>query len=268
MAARKTKAVALGETTGENLPAVQQVLSFDQQLLRIAGDPRIPVARLNELAELRSKMRREDAEEAFNVAMVDCQREMRPVEADAQNESTKSKYATHYQVDKALRPIYSRYGFSLSFDTADGGPPDHTRVVCYVSRGLHTRRYQYDAAISTKGPRGNDVMTPTHAGASAFSYGKRYLELAIFNITIGDPGYLADDDGNAAGGISVVTPQQLQELIDLADQGDADKIRFCKTMKVTSMAAIPASRFEEAKDQLMRKIRKKAQADDFPGGQK
>jgi hypothetical protein len=37
-------------------------------------------------------------------------------------------------------------------------------------------------------------MTRTHATGSAFSYGKRYLLIGMFNLAIGD-----DDDGNAAG---------------------------------------------------------------------
>jgi hypothetical protein len=57
-----------------------------------------------------------------------------------------------------------------------------------------TRRYQIDMPIDTKGARGGDVMTRTHATGSAFSYGKRYLLIGMFNLAIGD-----DDDGNAAG---------------------------------------------------------------------
>jgi hypothetical protein len=122
---------------------------------------------------------------------------------------------------------------------------------------LFTRRYQYDVAVDTKGPKGNDVMTKTHAGGSAFSYGKRYLLLAIFNVTIGDPGRPADDDGNAAAGIHPISQEQLAELIKLADAASADKAKFCAMMKVDSFAAIPASRYEEAVKQLNRKLAKR-----------
>jgi hypothetical protein len=40
-------------------------------------------------------------------------------------------------------------------------------------------------------------MTRTHATGSALTYGKRYLLIAMFNLSIADD---ADDDGNAAGG--------------------------------------------------------------------
>jgi hypothetical protein len=48
--------------------------------------------------------------------------------------------------------------------------------------------------IDTKGARGGDVMTRTHATGSAYTYGKRYLLIGMFNLAIGD-----DDDGNTAG---------------------------------------------------------------------
>lgn len=260
-----TKAVAKKAEAGTSV-AVHSVISFDQQLLRIAGDPKIPVARLREIAELRQQIRMQDAEEAFNQSMVECQHDMRPVEADANNPQTHSNYATLYALDKKMRPVYSRHGFALSFDTTDCPVEGHMRVLCYVSRGLFTRRYQYDVAVDTKGPKGNDVMTKTHAGGSAFSYGKRYLELAIFNVTIGK-----DDDGNRAGGHDAepyISQVQVDELIELADDGGADKVAFCRLMKVDGIAHIPVSRFEEAKAQLMRKIRaKKAPKgdNDFPG---
>lgn len=246
--------------------------TLDQQILLAAADPRVDVAKMKELTTLRRQMRMEDAEDAFKVALHAAQTEMRPIEADAANDQTHSKYATLYKVDKALRPIYSKHGLSVSFNTADCPLPNHTRVLAYIERGLFTREYQYDVAVDTKGPKGNDVMTKTHAGGSALSYGKRYLLLMIFNVTIGDPGRPADDDGNAAAGLEPVNPAQLKFLIDLADTAGADKVKFCNMMKVSAMAEIPASRFYEAKEQLDRKLfakqKRAAAASDFPGDRK
>ena len=245
-------------------PATPVPPALDQQILLAAADPRVDVAKMRELTDLRRQLRMEEAEDTFKVALAEAQREMRPIEADAANDSTRSKYATLYKVDKALRPIYSKHGLSVSFNTADCPLPGHTRVLAYVERGLFTRVYQYDVAVDTQGPKGNDVMTKTHAGGSALSYGKRYLLLMIFNVTIG-----RDDDGNAAAGVDStrISPEQLKELIALADDAGADKAKFCVVMKVDSMADIPASRFEEAKAQLQRKLKAKQRkaAADFPG---
>jgi len=270
--AKKKKAASRAVSTIVHQPASPETL--DQQILLAAADPRVDVAKMKELTALRRQMRMEDAEDAFKVALHAAQTEMRPIEADAANDQTHSKYATLYKVDKALRPIYSKHGLSVSFNTADCPLPNHTRVLAYVERGLFTREYQYDVAVDTKGPKGNDVMTKTHAGGSALSYGKRYLLLMIFNVTIGDPGRPADDDGNAAAGLEPVNSAQLKFLIDLADAAGADKVKFCAMMKVSAMANIPAARFYEAKEQLDRKLIAKqkreraAAASDFPGDRK
>jgi hypothetical protein len=220
---------------------IAEPLTFDQQLLRIAGDPKIPVARLEAIADLRTKIRREEAEEAFNVAMNACQAEMRPVETDAK--SDKAKYATLYQVVGKLRPIYAdKHGFSLSFSMVDCPLPDHVRVICYVARGLFTRTYQYDCAVTTNGAKGNAVMTPTHAGASAVSYSKRYLILMIFNVTIGDPGRPDDDDGGAAGGdvsdlLSTTEIDFLRSLMTTAGCPEANFLKWAKVDRIENLSS-------------------------------
>jgi hypothetical protein len=255
--AKKAVAKKVVPKTGTQVAVHQPVpppapVTLDQQIMLAAADPRVDVAKMRELTELRRQLRIEEAEEAFLHALTECQREMRPVEADANNPSSKSKYATLYAVDRALRPIYVKHGFSISYNTTDSPLPAHTRVLAYVSRGLFTRTYQYD------------VMNKTHAGGSALSYGKRYLLLMIFNVTI-HRGQDRDDDGNAAGGDLPITQAQLQELIKLADDAGADKPKFCVVMNVDSMADIPQSRFAEAKQQLGRKLKKQRQQSDFPG---
>jgi hypothetical protein len=100
--------------------------------------------------------------------------------------------------DRALRPIYTKHGFSLSFDTADGAPADHVRVVCRSRTATATSEPPHlDMPADGKGAKGGDVMTKTHAIGAAVTYGKRYLLGMIFNIAVGE-----DDDGNAGPGAS------------------------------------------------------------------
>jgi len=237
---------------------------LDDQILLAARDPHVDVAKMRELTDLRRQLRMEESEEAFKVALAQARSEMRPIEADANNDSTKSKYATFNAVDKALQPIYSKHGISVSYNTADCPIPNHLRVLAYAERGLFTRTYQYDVAVSTKGPKGNDVMTLTHAGVSALSYGKRQLLLMIFGVSI-EGTRRHDDDGNAAGGIFKIDEEQIAELNKLADDVGADKKKFCEVFKVDSIADIPLKRFEEAKQQLNRKRKAKQPQSDFPG---
>lgn len=152
-----------------------------------------------EMLETVAKLYREERDDArriaFNTAMSLVQNEMQRVTPNAQNPQTRSDYATYDRLDAAVRPIYSKHGFSLSFNTKKSDIPDTIDMTCLVSHdGGWSQEYYIPIPADGKGARGNDVMTKTHAAGSAVSYGMRYLLKMIFNIPIG-----FDDDGNAAG---------------------------------------------------------------------
>ena len=41
---------------------------------------------------------------------------------DSGNPQTRSKYASLAAIDRALRPIYTKHGFSVTFDTGEDAP--------------------------------------------------------------------------------------------------------------------------------------------------
>lgn len=161
-------------------------------LMQIALE-RGQVEQLQILQDMHFRELARSAEVEFNLAMNEVQAEITRVVPDAYNQQTKSKWATYPALDKMLRPIYTRHGFSLSFDSGES-PVETVITHCYVShRAGHTRKYQSPPVpLPTMGPQGKAVMTTTHGTGSAMSYGKRYLVAFIFNIPIGDE----DTDGN------------------------------------------------------------------------
>lgn len=160
---------------------------------RLASDPNFDTAKLEKLVELHERSLARDAKLAFYAALTAAQMEMRPIAADATNPQTRSRYATYAALDNKLRPIYTRHGFGLSFNTADSPLPEHVRVLCSVTHSLgHDQPYQVDMPCDGKGAKGGDVMTKTHAAGAAMSYGMRYLLKMIFNVSVGED----DRDGN------------------------------------------------------------------------
>jgi hypothetical protein len=160
---------------------------------RLARDPSVDVDKLERLVQMHERAGARLSQEQFNAAMSLAQTDMRPVAADADNPQTRSKYASYSALDRALRPIYTKHGFGLSFDTGEGAPPDWVRVLCYVTHaGGHARTYHADMPADGKGAKGGDVMTRTHAVGAAMSYGMRYLLKMIFNVAVGED----DRDGN------------------------------------------------------------------------
>jgi hypothetical protein len=171
--------------------AEQGALLFE----RLARDPNVNVEKLGQLMDLWERGETRRAQAAFSAAMNAAQEEMEPVRADSFNPQTKSKFASYEALDRALRPVYTRHGFGLTFDTGETAIPEYIRLICQVVHsGGFTKDYHLDMPADGKGAKGGDVMTKTHATASAVSYGMRYLLRMIFNIAIDD------DDGNKAGG--------------------------------------------------------------------
>lgn len=162
---------------------------------RASRDPTVDVDRLERLIGIYERQQASNARTEYNMAMSLAQEEMKGIRANSNNPQTRSKYASYGALDKAIRPIYTKHGFALSFDTGEAPKPDDVRVLCMVShRGGHMQQHHIDMPADGKGAKGGDVMSRTHATGAAVTYGTRYLAGMVFNLAI-----LKDNDGNDAG---------------------------------------------------------------------
>lgn len=220
-----------------------------QLIERAALNPAVDVDKMERLFKLAADARGEEAERQYDEAMNAAQEEMRPIATDLNNSQTKSKYASYAALDRVLRPIYTKHGFSLSFYQGDDAPDGHIRVACRVARAGHKERPHLDMPADGKGAKGGDVMTKTHAAGAAVTYGKRYLLGMIFNIAVGE-----DDDGNSAG-VEYVTEDQVADLVALMDEVKADRTRFLNFLRIDSLSKLPARHFKEAVKSLEAKRR-------------
>ena len=220
-----------------------QVLNM---IVRAATNPDVDVDKMERLMAMHDRIVARQAEAEFNDAMALCQAELKPISANAENKQTKSRYATYSALDYECRPIYTKHGFSPSFDTGKSTPDDpvpenHIRIVCHLGhRGGFTRDYHADIPADGKGAKGGDVMTKTHAAGSAYTYGQRYLLKLIYNLAID-----MDDDGNAAAA-ALVSPEQKDQIIELIKEVEADTKAFLKYLGYVSVDAIPAAMFDRA----------------------
>jgi len=163
-------------------------------ITKASRDPSVDIPKMQFLLDTRRALIAEEAEAEWRDAMASAQSEMLPINKDLANPQTRSRYASLAALDGAIRPIYSAHGFAVTFDTEPHDEPNSLLVVAYVMRRHYSRRYQIPMPADGKGPRGNDVMSKTHATGSAVSYGRRYLLCMAFNLIT------ADDDGNRASG--------------------------------------------------------------------
>lgn len=182
------------------VPAVTESMALISMIERAARDPSVDMDKMDRLLVMHERMQLAAKEQAFNDAMAEAQAEMEPIRRDCDNPQTRSKYASYAALDRTVRPIYSKHGFGVSFNTQaprSGKIESDIGVVAYVTCKGFTRLYEIDMPADGKGAKGGDVMTRTHATGSGLTYGRRYLLQMIFNLATETQG---DDDGNAAGG--------------------------------------------------------------------
>ncbi len=183
------------QPTGQ-VVALADTAALVSAIANAARDPNVDVEKMERLWAMHEKMQDRQAEQAFSEAMKAAQSEMPTIGKDRHNTQTNSDYATLDAINARITPVYTRHGFSLTFDTTDSPLSEHVRVVCRVlHRDGHSKTYSYDTPMDATGIGGKVNKTPTHARGSAITYGRRYLTLMIFNLSTG-----YDDDGNASSG--------------------------------------------------------------------
>lgn len=219
-----------------------------QVIERAASNPSIDVEKMERLLAMQERILTRNAEVSFNTAMRAAQEEMPKVLRNKRNDQTNSKYADLEKVNDAIVPVYTRHGFSLSFGTADSPLEGHIRLTCLVSHiEGHSRPYQCDMPLDMAGLKGNQNKTATHAHGSTMSYGRRYLTLLIFNVTLTNE----DTDGNKS--TDKITEQQFADLKALAQEVGANKDQFLKYFGIAQLADLPASKYSSAIAALQKK---------------
>jgi hypothetical protein len=176
------------------LPAVVSAgnaTSLLQAIERAASNPQTDIEKMERLFAMHQKMVAQETEAAFNGAMARAQANIVPVANNADNTQTNSRYAKLAAINKAITPIYTAEGLSISFDSADV-PGGLMRTIAIVSHAQgHSRQYHLDMPPDNAGAKGTINKTQVHAIGSTSSYARRYLVCMIFNVTTED-----DNDGN------------------------------------------------------------------------
>lgn len=244
-------------------PAAQPPRTFLQVIAEAAMNPACDVAKMQVLLDMQVRIDERDAKKAFTVAFNALQARLPIINrdgkidhsADGNSGTTRSgkralqtKYATYPNLNRVVGPLLKKHGFT--FSTSMQPDPSGTMVAISTLEHIagHSRPTHFRITADASGGKNNQ-----QGWGSSQQYAMRYNMIALLNIVTEAK---ADADNDGFDQSETVSKAQLDELINLADSADADKIKFCEVMGVDSMAAIPASRFEEAKAQLNRKLQR------------
>jgi hypothetical protein len=229
----------------QSAPAIPQteagaVLSLIE---RAARDPSIDIDKMERLMRMHQEVLERKQEREFFEAMGRCQAEIPQVVRDAVNDHTKSKYARLESIAKAITPVVTKHGFSMSFGTEDSPKDGHHRVVCLLAHaGGYAREYRADLPADIAGSQGKANKTAIQAFGSTVSYGRRYLTLMIFNVALTNE----DDDGEASGGAETITDDQAAQLRELIEQAGASLPKLIKMAQIERLEDMPAKDYDAA----------------------
>jgi hypothetical protein len=219
---------------------------------RAMADPNINVEKLEVLLRMQREIIIDEARLQFNEAMSAAQSEMVAVTRNAQNSQTSSRYATLEKIDAAIRPIYTRHGFALEFNSEPIEGSD-IRIVCEVVRGRFSKFYRLDAPLDVVGPQGKLNKTPLHGLGSTVSYLRRYLKCMIFDVVLTNE----DNDGNRQVIVTDgrMTIAQLAELNDMLIRTNTEEAKFLTHHKLEcqTIQQVPAAEFVRLKNSLLSK---------------
>ena len=165
--------------------------SSPAEMIRMAISGGADLDKLEKLLALQERFEANEARKIFAKDFAVAQANILPVVKKKYNQQTKSKYSDLSDVIETTQPIYTKEGFSVTFDEGDSPLPEHARILAdVIHHAGHTRSYHYDVPFDGKGIQGNANMTKIHGKASSTSYGRRYLMCMIWNIPT------SDNDGN------------------------------------------------------------------------
>lgn len=251
----------VSEATGVALRPETPIVSLDQPtsmlgiIAQAATDPRVDVIKMTALLDMQERLQAKQAEADFNAALArmntDKLRVARSGTVDLGAGKGSYKFAKWEDMDKVIRPIMQREGFTLSFDSQpkDGGGIVVTGTLLHS--GGHSRSASIPLALDTGAGRNN-----LQAMGSTLSYGKRYTAEMLLNIVREDE----DDDGKR-GGTHFIANEQVEQIRALLRDAGRQEGPFLDRLfsgQVRSVEEIEVAQFIIVKNTLDGIVRQRA----------
>lgn len=236
----------------ENQPVAPHGKSADilEMIREAAFNPEYDIERMERMFSFYQKVQAQQAEAEFAVAMAAAQHEMQPVVKNRMNNHTGSAFAALDAIHETIKPIYTAYGFSLSFSSKPSELAGHVHITCTVRhRSGHKEVHEDDYPIDAAGTQGKLNKTPIQAKGSTQTYARRYMEIMVFNIPIKS----LDDDGAPAAPAETanakeqpLTKAQIKKLKEEMAAAGVDDTEMCKIANIDKLENLAQGRMSGA----------------------
>lgn len=234
-------------TVQDNLPANNSG-GFLQIIDRVVGSGEMTpekVAVLERLLAMQMTVREEERKAAFANDLASLQSELPQIQKDGRimvKGVLRSTYALTEDIDTAIRPLLSKYGFSFAFDSdsKDG------KMFTLSSRLLHKMGHSETKSLLLPFDA-SEFRSQIQSVNSTITNGKRILRAMHLNLI--ERG--RDDDGQ--GGDKKITEDQARDLQALMEEVKQDIPRFLKYFDIAKVSDLPAKELAGAIQDLERK---------------
>ena len=187
---------------------------------------------IEKLMNLQERWEAGNARKAFEESLAKAKGEIPVIIRNASGHNSK-KYADFAAIAKVIDPILARHGLSYRFRTTQ---TDKISVTCVLFGHGHSEETTLSGPADASGSK-NAIQ----AIGSTLTYLQRYSLVQALGLAAAE-----DDDGNTAAASGAISLEQVEQLIAIADEVEADKQAFCKYFRVESIAALPAKDFDRA----------------------
>lgn len=198
---------------------------------------------VEKLLALQERWEANQARKAFDEAISAAKAEIPTIGKNRVVDFTSSKGRTNYRYEdldsiaKIISPILAKHGLSYRYRVTSN-PSEPVTVTCVVS---HRSGHSEELATLSAGRDDSGNKNSIQAIASTLTYLQRMTLKAALGLAASN-----DDDGKSSEASDNISLEQIEQLIELADEVGADKEAFCRYFRVNGMAEISAKDFPRA----------------------
>lgn len=177
------------------VPMVSESAAIIQVIERAAMNPNVDIDKMERLLEMQERILSRNAKAAYAAAFARMQPDLPEIPERGKGHNSVS-YALWEDINDLIKPVISKHGFGISFQTGREGPNITVTAILTHCEG-HSEQTTMVLPVDTSGSK-NAVQ----AVGSSTSYGKRYTASALLNLTSRGE----DDDGKSAAKVEKVAP--------------------------------------------------------------
>jgi hypothetical protein len=269
-------------------------------IIKASADPACDPAKMRELIAIKRELDQDAAKAAFDDAFVALQAELPSIQRDRRIEVRKkdargertgeiqqsTPYATFEAIMTVVKPLLTKHGFSLTFETkpmdpifVTDGQGTQSAMERILVRGILSRKGHQRTSEFAVRPDNSGSKNPTQAQGSGQSYGKRYCTIALLNIVSHAPedtdadgreGDFRHGKGNSlveAEEVETLTDEELSQLNGAMTRHKVPLAVVLKHYAIESLGDLPRRLFAAALKNCESYVPKTQQGSTFPGDQ-